>query len=48
MLGSDTLKELFAILHEFYHHLRTSVDGKHKGRERSADEFARRLLMLTE
>jgi len=29
----------FVIIHEFYHHLR-STSGRHKGTERQADEFA--------
>lgn len=38
--NSDMLKEPFVILHEFYHHLRTSVDKKHKGTEDYANKFA--------
>lgn len=44
VLNSDTLREPFIILHEFYHHLRTAVDAKHKGTERYADEFAREFI----
>lgn len=40
ILNSDTLKEPFVILHEFYHHLRTDPDAKHKGTEKNANEFA--------
>jgi len=40
VLNSDMLKEPFVILHEFYHHLRTTVDSKHKGTENYADKFA--------
>lgn len=40
VLDSDTLKNPFVILHEFYHHLRTMPDLQHKGTERNADEFA--------
>ncbi len=41
VLDSDTLKEPAVVLHEFYHHLRTShVDKRHKGTERLAAEFA--------
>jgi hypothetical protein len=29
----------FVIIHEFYHHLR-STSGRHRGTERQADEFA--------
>ncbi|HIJ08380.1 TPA: hypothetical protein HA274_03425 [Candidatus Bathyarchaeota archaeon] len=38
--SSDVLGNPFVILHEFYHHTRTSVDRKHKGAERNADQFA--------
>jgi len=44
VLNSDTLKEPFIILHEFYHHLRTAVDAKHKGTEKYADDFAREFI----
>jgi hypothetical protein len=44
VLNSDTLKEAFIILHEFYHHLRTTLDAKHKGTERYADDFAREFI----
>jgi hypothetical protein len=40
VLNSDVLGNPFVILHEFYHHLRTSVDKKHKGTEKNADKFA--------
>ena len=40
VLDSDTLKEPFVVLHEFYHHLRTTADRKHKGTEKFADKFA--------
>lgn len=40
VMNSDTLKEPFVILHEFYHHLRTTVDAKHQGTEKYADDFA--------
>jgi hypothetical protein len=42
--GSDALKEPFVILHEFYHHLRTSVDKKHKGTENYASRFAAEFI----
>ncbi|TET62636.1 hypothetical protein E3J49_07675 [Candidatus Bathyarchaeota archaeon] len=45
ILNSDTLKEPFIILHEFYHHLRTTLDTKHKGTEKYADEFARGFIL---
>jgi len=44
VLNSDTLKEPFIILHEFYHHLRTALDRKHKGTERYADEFSKEFI----
>jgi hypothetical protein len=40
VLNSDTIQNPFVILHEFYHHLRTSVDKRHRGTERNADKFA--------
>ena len=40
VLNSDVMKQPFVILHEFYHHLRTSVDKKHRGTENYANEFA--------
>jgi len=42
--NSDTLKDPFVILHEFYHHLRTTSDTKHRGNEKYADAFARNYL----
>lgn len=45
VLDSDTLKKPSVILHEFYHHMRTShLDRKHKGTERYANEFARKFI----
>jgi len=44
VLNSDTLKEPFIILHEFYHHLRTAVDAKHKGTEKYANDFAKEFI----
>jgi len=44
VLNSDTLKEPFIILHEFYHHLRTALDRKHKGTEKYADVFAKEFI----
>jgi hypothetical protein len=44
VLNSDTLKEPFVIIHEFYHHLRTAADSKHKGTERYANEFAKGFM----
>ncbi len=43
--NSDTLKNPFVILHEFYHHLRTTVDLKHRGTEKNANEFAKDFLL---
>jgi hypothetical protein len=40
VLNSDLLKEPFTILHEFYHHVRTGLDVKHRGTEKYANEFA--------
>jgi hypothetical protein len=37
--SSDGLIDPFLILHEFYHHLR-STSGRHKGTEKYADKFA--------
>jgi hypothetical protein len=42
--NSDAIMNPFIILHEFYHHLRTSIDRKHKGTEKYADRFAREFL----
>jgi len=44
VLNSDALKEPFIIIHEFYHHLRTSADARHKGTEKHADEFAKGFI----
>ena len=41
VLNSDALKNPFIILHEFYHHLRTPEDEKHRGTEKYADAFAK-------
>jgi hypothetical protein len=32
------------ILHEFYHHLRTAADAKHKGTEKYANNFAKEFV----
>ena len=45
---SDTIKEPSIILHEFYHHLRMSIDKKHKGSERYAREFAKDFIKAYE
>ncbi len=44
LLNSDAVLNPFIILHEFYHHLRTSIDKQHKGTEKHADTFAREFL----
>lgn len=44
VLNSDTLKEPSIILHEFYHHIRTDADKRHKGTERKAHEFAQHFI----
>ena len=41
---SEILKDPFVILHEFYHHMRTSVDKKHRGTERYANTFAKEFI----
>ena len=44
VLNSDTLKDPAVVLHEFYHHLRTSVDKKHRGTEKYANQFAKEFV----
>jgi Zn-dependent peptidase ImmA (M78 family) len=45
VLSGDVLKDPFVILHEFYHHLRTSsVDKKHRGTEKYANMFAKEFI----
>ena len=44
VLNSDVMGNPFVILHEFYHHLRTTVDKKHKGTEKNADKFAMEFI----
>jgi hypothetical protein len=44
VLNSDIMENPFVVLHEFYHHLRTSVDKQHKGTEKNADKFAREFI----
>lgn len=41
--NGDNLYNPFIILHEFYHHLRTS-GLTHKGTEKNADNFAREFI----
>jgi len=44
--NSDILTNPFVVLHEFYHHLRSSgVDKMHRGTEKNADTFARDYLV---
>ena len=46
VLSGDVLKDPFVILHEFYHHLRTSsVDKKHRGTEKYANVFAKEFIV---
>lgn len=40
---SEYLYNAFVMLHEFYHHLRASTDGK-RGTEKHADAFARKAI----
>ena len=44
VLNSDVIMNPFVILHEFYHHLRTPIDKKHKGTEKNADKFAKEFI----
>jgi hypothetical protein len=44
VLNSEVMANPYVILHEFYHHLRTSVDKKHKGTEKNADKFAMEFI----
>jgi hypothetical protein len=44
VLDGETLSNPFVLLHEFYHHLRTSVDMQHKGTEKNADKFAMEFI----
>ncbi len=44
LLSSDVMGNPFVILHEFYHHLRTSVDRQHKGTEKNANKFATEFI----
>ena len=48
VLNSDLLKNPFVILHEFYHHLRTSIDKKHRGTEKYASQFAQEFIQAYE
>ena len=44
LLSSNVIGNPFVILHEFYHHTRTSIDRRHKGTERNADKFANEYI----
>ena len=44
VLNGDTLKDPFVVIHEFYHHLRTGGDAKHRGTEKYADNFAKEFI----
>jgi Zn-dependent peptidase ImmA (M78 family) len=44
VLNSEIMKQPFVVLHEFYHHLRTSVDKKHRGTEKYANDFAKTFI----
>ena len=48
VLNSDVLKEPFVIIHEFYHHLRTTIDIRHKGNEKHANKFAEEFIQAYE
>jgi hypothetical protein len=43
VVNSDSLYNPYVILHEFYHHLRTS-GAEHKGTEKNADKFAKEYI----
>jgi len=44
VLNSELLKEPSIVLHEFYHHMRTDADKRHKGTERKARKFAQDFI----
>ncbi|HJW97628.1 MAG TPA: hypothetical protein VJ529_00750 [Candidatus Bathyarchaeia archaeon] len=44
LLNAEAIMNPFILLHEFYHHLRMSIDKQHKGTEKYADRFAREFL----
>ena len=48
VLNSDVVANPFVILHEFYHHLRTSIDKKQKGTEKNANKFAKDFIAAYE
>lgn len=41
---SNELRDPRVILHEFYHHLRSSQEGKSRGAEKYADKFAMEFI----
>jgi Zn-dependent peptidase ImmA (M78 family) len=43
VMNREKLEDPFVVLHEFYHHLRT-LDRKHRGTEKHADQFAKEFL----
>ncbi|MCW4025106.1 MAG: hypothetical protein NWF01_08745 [Candidatus Bathyarchaeota archaeon] len=44
--SSDYMTNPFVVLHEFYHHLRSSgVDRMHRGTEKGADNFALEFIV---
>jgi hypothetical protein len=44
LLNAEAVMNPFIVMHEFYHHLRMSIDKQHKGTEKYADRFAREFL----
>lgn len=46
-VNREAMYDPFVILHEFYHHLRTT-GGEHRGTERYADRFAKDFLAAYE
>jgi hypothetical protein len=44
VLHSDAFRDPLVILHEFYHHMRTNPDLKHRGTEKYADAFAKDFI----
>ena len=44
VLNSDISRDPFVILHEFYHHLRTAGDARHRGTEKYANAFANEFI----
>jgi len=46
LLNSGALANPSVVLHEFYHHLRTSIDKKHRGTEKYANRFAEEFIAV--